>query len=310
VAADSSTPAAAPAAPAAATPAAERTSGSAGSRLASAVLVLPGVVWLLILFLVPLLIMVVISFGTSDATGQVVLDQPTLDNYARTLDVSFVPTFLNSVRYSLIVTVLSLVIGYPVAYWISRYGGAHKALLIVIVMLPFWTSYIIRTYAWMIMLRDNGVVNSILQALGITSEPIILLNTDFSVILGMTYGFLPFAILPLFVSIDRLDASLVAAARDLYASGRSAFLHVTLPLTMPGIIAAAILTFIPAMGDFVTPDLLGGAETTTIAKVIQGVFLQGRDWPYGAALGLVLMLVTLGGTIVAIGPLRREVAGA
>ena len=150
-------------------------------------------------------------------------------------------------------TILSLAIGYPVAYWISRYGGRHKALLIVIVMLPFWTSYLIRTYAWMIVLRDNGVMNSILQALGITSEPIILLNTDFSVILGMTYGFLPFAILPLFVSIDRLDASLVAAARDLYANGRAAFLHVTLPLTMPGIIAASILTFIPAMGDFVTP---------------------------------------------------------
>ena len=127
-------------------------------------------------------------------------------------------------------------------------------------MLPFWTSYLIRTYAWMIMLRDNGVVNSILQAVGLTTEPIILLNTDFSVILGMTYGFLPFAILPLYVSIDRLDPALVAAARDLYASGRQAFLHVTLPLTMPGIIAAAILTFIPAIGDFVTPDLLGGAE--------------------------------------------------
>ena len=120
-------------------------------------------------------------------------------------------------------------------------------------MLPFWTSYLIRTYAWMIILRDNGVANSILQAVGLTSEPIILLNTDFSVILGMTYGFLPFAILPLYVSIDRLDAALVPAARDLYASGRQAFLHVTLPLTMPGIIAAAILTFIPAIGDFVTP---------------------------------------------------------
>ena len=129
----------------------------------------------------------------------------------------------------------------------------------------------------MIMLRDNGIVNSILQAVGLTSEPIILLNTDFSVVLGMTYGFLPFAILPLYVSIDRLDPSLVGAARDLYASGRQAFLHVTLPLTMPGIIAAAILTFIPAIGDFVTPDLLGGASTTTIAKVVQELFLEGRD---------------------------------
>jgi len=292
--------------PAATTPA----SRGLGSRLASSVLVLPGVIWLLVLFLVPLLMMLVISLGTTDELDRIVLTSPSLDNYARTLDATFLPTFLNSVRYSLIVTILSLAIGYPVAYWISRYGGRHKALLVVIVMLPFWTSYIIRTYAWMIMLRDNGVVNSILQALGITSEPIILLNTDLAVILGMTYGFLPFAILPLFVSIDRMDASLVAAARDLYASGRAAFLHVTLPLTMPGIVAASILTFIPAMGDFVTPDLLGGADTTTIAKVIQEIFLEGRDWPYGAALGFVLMVVTLGGTLLALGPLRREVAGA
>jgi spermidine/putrescine transport system permease protein len=136
-----------------------------------------------------------------------------------------------------------------------------------------------------------------------------MMNTDFSVILGMTYGFLPFAILPLYVSIDRLDPALTAAARDLYADGRAAFLKVTLPLTMPGIVAAAILTFIPAIGDFVTPDLLGGAETTTIAKVVQELFLEGRDWPYGAALGFVLMIITLSGTLLAIGPLRREVAG-
>jgi spermidine/putrescine transport system permease protein len=135
------------------------------------------------------------------------------------------------------------------------------------------------------------------------------MSTDLSVILGMTYGFLPFAILPLYVSIDRLDPSLVAAARDLYASGRAAFLHVTLPLTMPGVIAAAILTFIPAIGDFVTPDILGGAGTLTIAKVVQESFLEGRDWPYGAALAFVLMAVTLVGTLVALRPLRREVVG-
>jgi spermidine/putrescine transport system permease protein len=177
-------------------------------------------------------------------------------------------------------------------------------------MLPFWTSYLIRTYSWIILLRDNGVVNSLLQAVGLTHEPIILMNTDLSVILGMTYGFLPFAILPLFVSIDRLDPTLVAAGRDLYASGRQAFVHVTLPLTMPGIIAAALLTFIPALGDFVTPDLLGGPSTTTIAKNIQELFLAGRDWPYGAALGFILMAVTLVGTLVALRTLRREVVGA
>ena len=173
-------------------------------------------------------------------------------------------------------------------------------------MLPFWTSYLIRTYSWMIVLRDNGVLNSILQALGIIDQPLILMSTDVSVILGMTYGFLPFAILPLYVSIDRMDPNLIAAGRDLYASGAGAFRHVTLPLTMPGIIAAALLTFIPAIGDFVTPDLLGGAQTTTIAKVVQVVFLEGRDWPYGAALGFVLMVVTLGGTLLALRFARRE----
>jgi spermidine/putrescine transport system permease protein len=176
-------------------------------------------------------------------------------------------------------------------------------------MLPFWTSYLIRTYAWMIILRDNGVLNSILMAIGVISDPIPMLNSDFAVILGMTYGFLPFAILPLYVSIDRLDPHLVEAARDLYAGGRGAFLHVTLPITMPGIVAAALLTFIPAIGDYVTPDLLGGAQTTTIAKVVQVIFTSGRDWPYGSALGFLLMVITLGGTLIALRTLRREVIG-
>src|SRR6185369_14967750 len=141
----------------------------------------------------------------------------------------FLPAFGNSLRYSLLTTVLSLLIGYPIAYWISRHGGRHKILLLILVMLPFWTSYHIRTYAWMIILRDNGVANSVLMGLGLIGDPIPFLNTDFS------------AILPLFVSIDRLDDNLVQASRDLYASSRGAFLHVILPLTMPGIIAATVL---------------------------------------------------------------------
>ncbi len=279
------------------------------ARLRAAALVLPGVGWLVLFFIVPLLLIFVVSLGSRDALDRITLANPSLDNYAKAFDPVFIPTFLNSIRFATITTILSLAIGYPIAYWISRYGGRHKVLLIILVMLPFWTSYLIRTYSWIILLRDNGVVNSLLQAFGLTSEPIILMNTDLSVILGMTYGFLPFAILPLFVSIDRLDPNLIAAGRDLYASGRDAFLHVTLPLTMPGIVAAALLTFIPALGDFVTPDLLGGPGTTTIAKNIQELFLAGRDWPYGAALGFVLMIVTLTGTLVALRTLRREVAG-
>lgn len=278
-------------------------------RLRAATLILPGIGWLLLFFVLPLALIFVVSLGSRDALGRISLDVLSLDNYARAFDPVFLPTFLNSIKYATVTTILSLAIGYPIAYWISRYGGRHKVLLVILVMLPFWTSYLIRTYSWIILLRDNGVVNSVLQAVGLTSEPIILMNTDVSVILGMTYGFLPFAILPLFVSIDRLDPDLIAAGRDLYASGRGAFLHVTLPLTMPGIVAAGLLTFIPALGDFVTPDLLGGPQTTTIAKNIQELILAGRDWPYGSALGFVLMIVTLSGTLVALRTLRREVVG-
>jgi spermidine/putrescine transport system permease protein len=280
------------------------------ARLRGAWLVLPGVAWLVLFFVVPLAIIFVVSLGARDPLDRITFANPSFDNYLRAFDPIFLPTFANSIRFALTTTVLSLVIGYPIAYWISRYGGRHKVLLVILVMLPFWTSYLIRTYSWIILLRDNGVVNSILQAVGLTTEPIILMNTDLSVILGMTYGFLPFAILPLFVSIDRLDPHLIEAGRDLYATGRGTFLHITLPLTMPGIIAAALLTFIPALGDFVTPDLLGGPETTTIAKNIQELFLAGRDWPYGAALGFVLMIVTLGGTLIALRTLRREVIGS
>jgi spermidine/putrescine transport system permease protein len=278
-----------------------------GERLAGAVLVLPGVVWLGLFFLLPLVIILIISFGDVDAAGHVTLADPGLRNYEQATRPEYLPALANSLRYALITTILSLGLGYPVAYWVSRYGGRHKVLLLIIVMLPFWTSYLIRTYAWMIILRDNGIVNSALLATGLIQDPIPILNTDFAVILGMTYGFLPFAILPLFVSIDRLDPALVSAARDLYASGRQAFLHVVLPLTMPGVIAAALLTFIPALGDFVTPDLLGGAQTTTIAKIVQVIFTSGRDWPYGSALGFLLMVVTLAGTLLALRSLRREV---
>jgi spermidine/putrescine transport system permease protein len=276
-------------------------------RLADGLLILPGVAWLAVLFLVPVAIMFVVSLGAVDPSGHVTLANPNLENYQQATRPEFLPALLRSLWYSIATTILSIGIGYPVAYWISRHGGRHKILLLILVMLPFWTSYLIRTYAWMIILRENGIVNSLLLSTGLIEDPIPVLGTDASVILGMTYGFLPYAILPLFVSIDRLDENLVKAARDLYASGRRAFLHVTLPLTMPGIIAAALLTFIPALGDWVTPDLLGSAQTTTIAKLVQVIFTTGRDWPYGSALGFLLMAVTLFGTLAALRSLRREV---
>ena len=280
-----------------------------GDSLRNAVLVLPGIGWLVCFFLIPLAFIFVVSLGRRDELHRIVLDPLTLENYQQVFTPVFLPTIVQSLYLATATTILSLAIGFPIAYWISRYGGRRKTLLLVLVMLPFWTSYLIRTYAWMIVLRDQGVVNQVLQGVGLTNEPLILLYTDFAVILGMTYGFLPFTILPLFVSIDRLDRNLVLAGRDLYANGRQAFLHVTLPLVRPGLIAAALLTFIPAMGDFVTPDLLGGGQVTTIAKVIQDRFLDGRDWPYGSALGFVLTVLTLLGTLAALRTLRREVVG-
>jgi spermidine/putrescine transport system permease protein len=272
-----------------------------------AALLAPGLGWLAVFFALPLAIIFVVSLGHRDQFGGVDLSSPSLASYLRALEPTFLPTVWNSFRYAAATTILSIIIAYPMAYWISRYGGRRKALLLVLVMLPFWTSYVIRTYAWMIILRDNGVVNGVLSAVGLPTFQ--LLNTDLAVVVGMTYGFLPFTILPLYVSIDRLDPNLVQAARDLYANGRGAFLHVTLPLTMPGVIAAAILTFIPSIGDFVTPDLLGGAQTTTIAKVIQTLFLSSRDWPFGSALGFLLILITIAGTVSGLRFLRREVIG-
>ncbi|HYK95885.1 MAG TPA: ABC transporter permease [Candidatus Dormibacteraeota bacterium] len=289
--------------------AAGRLGATARGRIASAVLLAPGVVWLAIFFLAPLAIMGAISLGAVDPGAHITLANPNLDNYAQALRPEYVTAFIRSLYYALVTTILSLAIGYPVAYWISRHGGRRKILLLILVMLPFWTSWLIRTYAWMIILRDNGILNSLLLGMGVISDPIPILNSDAAVILGMTYGFLPFAILPLYVSIDRLDQSLVQAGRDLYASSRGAFLHVTLPLTLPGIVAAALLTFIPALGDFVTPDLLGGAQTTTIAKIVQVIFTSGRDWPYGSALGFLLMAITIAGTLLALRSLRREVIG-
>ncbi|MFL5687722.1 MAG: ABC transporter permease, partial [Chloroflexota bacterium] len=164
-----------------------------------AVLLLPGIAWLLVFFLVPLAIILVVSVGERDRFGGVVVGSPTFESYVRALDPGFLPTVLNSVRYAIATTILAILIAYPMAYAISRYGGRRKALLLVLVMLPFWTSWVIRTYAWMILLRDNGVLNGVLGAVGL--GPLSLLNTDVAVILGMTYGFLPFTILPLYVAI-------------------------------------------------------------------------------------------------------------
>jgi len=260
-------------------------------------LVAPFLLYVLTFFVLPLASVVVLSTERVNDEYQVV-PAWTLDNYRQVLDAENLPILLRSAKYAALTTILCLLAGYPLAYFIARYGGRRKALLLLLVMLPFWTSYLIRIFSWMTLLQTEGLLNGLLMSLGLVREPLILLNTPFSVVLGLTYGFLPFATLPLFASLDRLDGTLLEAAADLGAPPITAFWKVVFPLSLPGVVAACLLTFVPAMGDFVTPEILGGVDTQMIGNLIQQQFLASYNWPFGSALSLVLMALMLGSILV------------
>jgi spermidine/putrescine transport system permease protein len=197
--------------------------------------------------------------------------------------------FGRSLVYAVIVTVLTVAIGYPMAYTIAFRGGRYKSVLLLLVILPFFTAYIIRTLAWKLILADNGFLLGSLKDLGILGEGFRLIATPVAVISGLTYNFLPFMVLPLYVALEKIDPKLVEAATDLYASRLQAFLRVTLPLSMPGVFAGSLLTFIPAVGDFINSEILGSRDTTMIGQVIQRLFLNNNAYPEAAALGFMLM---------------------
>jgi len=255
-------------------------------------LMAPTMLWLLLFLALPLGVILVYSFGSRGTYGDVIYGFA-FDNYLRAFSPIWLPVILRSFLFAGIATALTLAMGYPLAYFIAIYGGRRKSIYLILVMVPFWTSYLIRTYSWIVILRSQGVVNTILQWANIIDNPLDLLNTPFSVILGLTYGFLPFMTLPLYASLEKLDKSLIEAAWDLGASRIWALLTVTIPLSIPGIIAGTLLVFIPAVGDFVTPDLLGGPDTLMIGNVIQQQFLSARDWAYGSALSFSLMAILL-----------------
>jgi len=206
--------------------------------------------------------------------------------------------FLRSIGYALTATLLCLLLGYPMAYCIALYGGRWKTSLLILIMLPFWTSYLIRTYAWIVILRTHGVVNESLMGMGVITEPIQMLNTSFSVILGLVYGFLPFMTLPLFVALEKLDVRLLEASADLGARPLDTFRKVVFPLSLPGVFAGTILTFIPAVGDFVTPELLGGTGTEMIGKFIMMQFFVADNWPLGSAVSFMLMVLMMIGLLL------------
>lgn len=257
----------------------------------------PSMVWLLAFFLLPLMMVLLASLGRRGPFGGVVY-QWNLDNYIRFVDRIYFKIFFRSVRIATVNTFLCLLFGYPLAYFIARRPKRWRNVLLLLVMLPFWTNFLVRTYAWMIILRDTGLINSLLMQTGTISKPLPLLYNQNAVVLGLFYGYLPFMVLPLYASIEKLDFSLVEAAQDLGANSLIAFRRIVLPLTMPGIVAGAIITFIPSLGAYVTPDLLGGAKSMMIGNLLQQQFLEVRDWPFGSAVGFILMVTVLLATML------------
>jgi spermidine/putrescine transport system permease protein len=261
---------------------------SDGARL----LVTPAVVWLLLFLVAPLLIVVLVSLATRGPYGKTVYDF-TVMNYLRAIDPLYLRAYWRTIWIASATTMLCVVVSFPVAYYLAlRAPEKWKRPLLVLTVIPFWTSFLIRTYAWMLLLRSEGVINSALIDAGLIGEPLRLLYSDFAVLIGQVYGELPFMILPIYVALERLDLRLLEAAQDLGANRFWTFVKVTLPLSRPGLIAGIVLVFIPSLGAFITPDLLGGAKSVMIGNLIQNQFSQ-LNQPFGSALSLILTAAVL-----------------
>ena len=263
--------------------------------------------WLLLFFALPFLIVIKISLAEP-----VMGSPPYTPLFATALDGSlalaasgttyallfgdglYVLAFLNSVRIAAIATLIALIIGYPMALGIVRAGCSWRPGLLLLVILPFWTSFLIRVYAWIGILKPSGLINNALLALGLVSEPLALLYNDFAVVLGIVYSYLPFMVLPIYAALARQDRSLLEAAADLGAGPWATFWRVTLPLSLSGVVAGCLLVFIPAVGEFVVPDLLGGADALMIGKVLWAEFFANRDWPMASAAAILLVAVLVG----------------
>ncbi|MBM4132364.1 MAG: ABC transporter permease [Nitrospira sp.] len=256
-------------------------------------------------FFVPLALMLAISFAWRGTYGGVEWTL-SLANYVNVLDPLYLKVFLRSVLLAAVTTAVCLVLGFPIAYYIARLPARRQGIWLLLVMIPFWTNFLVRTYAWIFILRTEGLVNTVLISLGLIGSPIDVLYTETAIVIGLVYGYLPFMILPLYAAVERLPPSLVEAAWDLYASRWAVLRRVIVPLTKPGLVAGCILVFIPSLGAFMTPDLMGGARTMMIGNLIQHEFLVARDWPFGSAISLVLMALVLLGLAIY---LRVEGAG-
>ncbi|MDT4947761.1 MAG: spermidine/putrescine transport system permease protein [Pseudonocardiales bacterium] len=262
-----------------------------GARLTPYLLVLPGWLWLVVFFVVPTFVMLSVSTQTGDIVSgfqQTFHWRTYVDGWNQ-----YHTQFIRSIVYGLITTLLCLVIAYPVAYWIAFRGGAHKSSLLFLILLPFFVSFVIRTLCWKFILSDNGMLLSALKNWGLVSQDFHILATAPAVIGGLTYNFLPFMVLPIYVGLERLDPALLEAAADLYGSKTATFRKVVLPLSMPGVFAGVLLTFVPAAADYVNAAILGGARTTMIGNVIQTEYFTNLDYPKASALSFILMAALL-----------------
>jgi spermidine/putrescine transport system permease protein len=251
----------------------------------------PGAVVMLSLFFLPLLIVLAYSFLSRGPYGGVMLPW-SWESYARIFDPLYFAILWRSTWIAAVATAICLLLAFPLALYIGR-AGERKTLLLNLVMLPFWTSFLIRTYAWMFLLRDTGLINTVLQSLHLIREPLPLLFNTGAVILGLVYGYLPFMVLPLYATLEKLDPALLDAAADLGASPAVAVWRVVVPISRPGMIAGCLLVFIPCLGAYLTPDLMGGGKTVMIGNLVQNQFTTSRDWPFGAAISLLLMGMVL-----------------
>ncbi|WP_232697967.1 ABC transporter permease [Brevibacillus daliensis] len=255
-------------------------------------LAVPGLLWLGIFFVIPLLFVVILAFSQRGVYGEIIYTF-TLENFSRFFEPLYIQIFFESLIVAVATTLICLLLGYPLAYMITRVNPKWQNAWLLIVMLPFWINFLVRSYAWVIILRSQGLVNTFLQSIGLIDQPLTLLYTPGAVLLGMVYALLPFIILPIYVSLEQLDRKKLEAAYDLGASPLKAFWHVTLPLSMPGVISGSILVFVSSLGMFVVPDIMGGAKSALFGNIIQNQFLSARDWPFGSALSMVVVLFSI-----------------
>ena len=255
-------------------------------------LLTPSLLWLVVFFIIPMLIVIAVSLSGRTPYGEIIF-RWTLGNYARFFDALYISIFAQTLFVAAVTTICTILMGYPLAYYIAGMPPQIRQKGLILCMIPFWINFIIRSYAWVIILRTQGVINTILLKLGIVDLPVQFLYNEGAVMVGMVYALLPFMILPVYVSIEQLDHRLLEAAADLGASPFRAFRKITLPLTMPGIAAGTILVFISSLGMFVIPDVMGGSKAALVGNVIQNQFLSARDWPFGSALSILLALLSL-----------------